>query len=161
MIRRPPRSTRTDTLFPYTTLFRSGRNFFTARANLPRSVRERALDKYLANPPDGAAPVAIVGALAKLNRGELLSPSSTRLLLSTMEGPHTGPQRIKGGVPAGWTYGHKTGTGQKLAPRSPGTKYVGLMTAPDGPSYAVAAIIASTTQTPPTRRELLQAHPRA
>src|SRR3546814_15222635 len=26
MIRRPPRSTRTDTLFPYTTLFRSGRN---------------------------------------------------------------------------------------------------------------------------------------
>src|SRR3546814_5171879 len=29
MIRRPPRSTRTDTLFPYTTLFRSAR---TARA---------------------------------------------------------------------------------------------------------------------------------
>src|SRR3546814_3870551 len=26
MIRRPPRSTRTDTLFPYTTLFRSSRN---------------------------------------------------------------------------------------------------------------------------------------
>src|SRR3546814_14552429 len=26
MIRRPPRSTRTDTLFPYTTLFRSRRN---------------------------------------------------------------------------------------------------------------------------------------
>src|SRR3546814_18545629 len=27
MIRRPPRSTRTDTLFPYTTLFRSGFRF--------------------------------------------------------------------------------------------------------------------------------------
>src|SRR3546814_8090081 len=27
MIRRPPRSTRTDTLFPYTTLFRSGYNY--------------------------------------------------------------------------------------------------------------------------------------
>src|SRR3546814_9500259 len=27
MIRRPPRSTRTDTRFPYTTLFRSGRRF--------------------------------------------------------------------------------------------------------------------------------------
>src|SRR3546814_18358753 len=26
MLRRPPRSTRTDTLFPYTTLFRSPRN---------------------------------------------------------------------------------------------------------------------------------------
>src|SRR3546814_14986944 len=32
MIRRPPRSTRTDTLFPYTTLFRSP---FLARSNTP------------------------------------------------------------------------------------------------------------------------------
>src|SRR3546814_3270521 len=30
MIRRPPRSTRTDTLFPYTTLFRSHLNHITA-----------------------------------------------------------------------------------------------------------------------------------
>src|SRR3546814_4900176 len=30
MIRRPPRSTRTDTLFPYTTLFRSGVFFIIA-----------------------------------------------------------------------------------------------------------------------------------
>src|SRR3546814_16889255 len=30
MIRRPPRSTRTDTLFPYTTLFRSGPNEFSS-----------------------------------------------------------------------------------------------------------------------------------
>src|SRR3546814_1205675 len=29
MIRRPPRSTRTDTLFPYTTLFRSGGDYYT------------------------------------------------------------------------------------------------------------------------------------
>src|SRR3546814_8340611 len=32
MIRRPPRSTRTDTLFPYTTLFRSGNGPETAPA---------------------------------------------------------------------------------------------------------------------------------
>src|SRR3546814_2934378 len=31
MIRRPPRSTRTDTLFPYTTLFRSDRRLRGAR----------------------------------------------------------------------------------------------------------------------------------
>src|SRR3546814_7127477 len=31
MIRRPPRSTRTDTLFPYTTLFRSARETRDAR----------------------------------------------------------------------------------------------------------------------------------
>src|SRR3546814_4512303 len=34
MIRRPPRSTRTDTLFPYTTLFRSGA-FFLAGCTAP------------------------------------------------------------------------------------------------------------------------------
>src|SRR3546814_16071561 len=32
MIRRPPRSTRTDTLVPYTTLFRSGRGVGARRA---------------------------------------------------------------------------------------------------------------------------------
>src|SRR3546814_17984329 len=37
MIRRPPRSTRTDTLFPYTTLFRSG-NFSDSNAD-NRSLR--------------------------------------------------------------------------------------------------------------------------
>src|SRR3546814_17810824 len=35
MIRRPPRSTRTDTLFPYTTLFRSARG---STMSLPRTA---------------------------------------------------------------------------------------------------------------------------
>src|SRR3546814_15470976 len=33
MIRRPPRSTRTDTLFPYTTLFRSPSRVYRGRAS--------------------------------------------------------------------------------------------------------------------------------
>src|SRR3546814_4751339 len=36
MIRRPPRSTRTDTLFPYTTLFRSSRRRSGAPRRWPR-----------------------------------------------------------------------------------------------------------------------------
>src|SRR3546814_10787456 len=50
MIRRPPRSTRTDTLFPYTTLFRSGRRR-VRRGGGPgrcRAGRDRA------GRPDGA-----------------------------------------------------------------------------------------------------------
>src|SRR3546814_936520 len=35
MIRRPPRSTRTDTLFPYTTLFRSLADGVTPRGGVP------------------------------------------------------------------------------------------------------------------------------
>src|SRR3546814_14259330 len=42
MIQRPPRSTRTDTLFPYTTLFRSFRILLTPRS-LPALLRLPAL----------------------------------------------------------------------------------------------------------------------
>src|SRR3546814_13603133 len=42
MIRRPPRSTRTDTLFPYTTLFRSRRNGRAPAAG-PRRRRTAAM----------------------------------------------------------------------------------------------------------------------
>src|SRR3546814_20754641 len=46
MIRRPPRSTRTDTLFPYTTLFRSGsatakNTFWAGLSILPSNVIAR------------------------------------------------------------------------------------------------------------------------
>src|SRR3546814_10493813 len=44
MIRRPPRSTRTDTLFPYPTLFRSGRSATptaSPRLTLSRSLSHR------------------------------------------------------------------------------------------------------------------------
>src|SRR3546814_739219 len=47
MIRRPPRSTRTDTLFPYTTLFRSRAGIFHEDAHfglLARNRNETALD---------------------------------------------------------------------------------------------------------------------
>src|SRR3546814_4435309 len=48
MIRRPPRSTRTDTLFPYTTLFRSWRSFhdigIAAFAGARFPARSRGVD---------------------------------------------------------------------------------------------------------------------
>src|SRR3546814_11504412 len=47
MIRRPPRSTRTDTLFPYTTLFRSLHEVVEAigERNAARRVGARAVDQ--------------------------------------------------------------------------------------------------------------------
>src|SRR3546814_4250675 len=41
MIRRPPRSTRTDTLFPYTTLFRSARRHHRRQRRTAADDRER------------------------------------------------------------------------------------------------------------------------
>src|SRR3546814_3165203 len=46
MIRRPPRSTRTDTLFPYTTLFRSGARRAAKREwQLPRTTAIAPADR--------------------------------------------------------------------------------------------------------------------
>lgn len=135
----------------------SGRNFYAARSALPLTVRQRALDAYIADPVDGATPVGIVTALAKLKRGEMLSPASTSLLITTMSEAKTGPQRIKGGVPHDWHYAHKTGTGQVLGARQAGFNDVGIMTAPDGSSYSVAVLIGSTTVPIPERWKLMQA----
>src|SRR3546814_16105313 len=41
MIRRPPRSTRTDTLFPYTTRFRSGLSGAVGLSRAPAILRDR------------------------------------------------------------------------------------------------------------------------
>src|SRR3546814_8588986 len=57
MIRRPPRSTRTDTLFPYTTLFRSlsskaeYENSINLSQHLPqaKSISEMVLDAFQSN----------------------------------------------------------------------------------------------------------------
>src|SRR3546814_3969139 len=47
MLRRPPRSTRTDTLFPYTTLFRSAGT--AAAGGRPHATVEQALADALAD----------------------------------------------------------------------------------------------------------------
>src|SRR3546814_10347504 len=46
MIRRPPRSTRTDTLFPYTTLFRSDRRSRTLPRRLSARIFRRDAPAY-------------------------------------------------------------------------------------------------------------------
>src|SRR3546814_3486473 len=43
MIRRPPRSTRTDTLFPYTTLFRSPEPDALVASPLPAAARDQPI----------------------------------------------------------------------------------------------------------------------
>src|SRR3546814_7839347 len=56
MIRRPPRSTRTDTLFPYTTLFRSGVIVAPLLIWLVREPARGAMDAH--KPADEALPFA-------------------------------------------------------------------------------------------------------
>src|SRR3546814_4034241 len=81
MIRRPPRSTRTDTLFPYTTLFRSQmekrlrRNFVEEfDTTLPRFDVMASLDRY----PDGQT-------MGDLSRSLLVSKSNVTAIVRQLE----------------------------------------------------------------------------
>ena len=132
-----------------------GMAFKEARASLPDAYRRERLDAYVADPVDGAAPDALVATLARLKRGELLSPRSTQYLLDTMARSRTGPKRLRGGLPEGWSIAHKTGTGQDLGAITAGYNDVAVITAPDGQSYAVAVMIGKTTQGIPGRWALM------
>jgi beta-lactamase class A len=134
-----------------------GRRFYAARAELPYERRKASLDRYLADPVDGASPAAIVAGLARLAKGELLSANSTQLLLGIMARVRSGPNRLKAGVPSEWRFVHKTGTGQDLPPVSTGYNDIGIMTAPDGTRYAVAVMMSDTTASVPERMAFMQA----
>src|SRR3546814_20063150 len=61
MIRRPPRSTRTDTLFPYTTLFRSDQ---------PAPVRRHEVDRVGGHHLRGDDEIALVLAILVVDEDE-------------------------------------------------------------------------------------------
>jgi beta-lactamase class A len=134
-----------------------GRNFQAARAALSPATRKAAMDNYLANPVDGASPAAIASALTRLARGILLSPESTDYLLGVMSRTRSGPKRLKGGLPPGWQFLHKTGTGQDLNGMTAGYNDIGIATAPDGTRYAIVVMLGSTTSSVPARMALMQA----
>src|SRR3546814_18841291 len=56
MIRRPPRSTRTDTLFPYTTLFRSHRRAAAPSRQQRRTAPPATRAQRLSDPSDVKSP---------------------------------------------------------------------------------------------------------
>lgn len=130
--------------------------FKTARAQLPEAVRDQALAAYLADPPDGATPVGIVTGLAALKRGELLSRASTDFMLGLMAEARTGALRMHAAVPPGWSLAHKTGTGPDWRGASVGINDVGLLTAPDGRTYALAVMIRQTERPPSARHAIMQ-----
>ena len=137
-----------------------GDAFYKARSALPVSVRRASFERYVSDPYDGAAPHSVALALARLKRGDLLSPASTQRLLSIMGSTKTGALRVRAALKPGWKWSHKTGTGQNFQGRVGGINDIGLLTAPDGTTYAMA-IMTVPDKSDGGSQELMQAVTRA
>ena len=133
-----------------------GNAFYQARSALPASVRKAAFERYISDPYDGAAPHAVANALARLKRGDLLSPASSQRLLSIMGRTRTGHARVRAALSPGWKWNHKTGTGQDFKGQIGGINDIGLLSAPDGTVYAVAIMSVPRNNSDGDAQKLMQ-----
>src|SRR3546814_20938524 len=128
MIRRPPRSTRTDTLFPYTTLFRSIVRWRGRRIGLIYRLHRDCAD---AVPPVAKKQAEIVFLFNAPGSG------------LSMSQPSLGPKVLKHGlqpdIPIGPPLGGRQGTGDGLGPSiqvaEPGAATRGLLQPPRPPCF--------------------------
>jgi beta-lactamase class A len=67
------------------------------------------------DPRDTTSPRAMVGLMKQLLCSDTLSASSREQLMSWLRDCETGKDRLRAGLPPGWTVGDKTGTGLRSA----------------------------------------------
>ncbi|MET4230708.1 beta-lactamase class A [Bradyrhizobium sp. LA6.10] len=93
------------------------------------------------DPRDTTTPAAMAGNLKRLVVGEALSPASRTQLTEWIVGCKTGANRLRGGLPAGWKIGDKTGNNGKDASGDIAVVWPKLDSKPDVP-----ILIATYTQ---------------
>ena len=104
--------------------------------------RRAALAAFCADPRDTATPDAMVELLFKVHRGEVLQPASGRLLLEYLEQCATGPNRLRGKLPADARFLHRTGTTDSTDGVTAGTNDVGILHLPKrGGTVILAAFL--------------------
>ena len=87
-------------------------------------------------------PLAAVRLLERFRRGELFSAAYGDFLLETMFATETGPDKLRGLLPADVAVAHKTGSsdrdgrGVKIADND-----IGIVRLPDGRSYSIAVFV--------------------
>lgn len=90
---------------------------------------------------DYAEPAAMVALLRLFADHSPLNPEDTALLNGWMLEASSGPNRIKGLLPAGTPVAHKTGSSGVEWGMIPATNDVGLITLPDGRRLALAVFV--------------------
>ena len=124
---------------------------------VPAEVRDAANRRYEKDVRDTATPMGMASMLDSLGSGRLLSNASTRWILDVMSHTAAFPDRLKAGVPPGWTIAHKTGTSGTWKGMTIATNDVGIVTAPDGTRVAIAVFIADSRASDSNRAALMAA----
>lgn len=91
-------------------------------------------------------PEAMLKLLEIFNRADKLSKSSSDFLWKIMTETTTGPNRIKGLLPAGTSVAHKTGTSGTNAQKVIGAiNDAGIITLPNGKKIAIVVFVSNST----------------
>ncbi|MDI1479577.1 class A beta-lactamase [Polyangium sp. y55x31] len=122
---------------------------------LPKDEQLRAFDAYLRDPRDTTTPEAAADFLLKLDRGEMLTPASTRVLLDIMHGAKTGIRRLRAGLPPDARLAHKTGTSADTEGRNGATNDIGIVSLPDGRKLVIVALLTDSSAPEETREGAL------
>ncbi len=113
------------------------------------------IDDTQAQYQDSAKPDGIVDLLERLEKGKLLNPSHTALLLGWMRETNTGRERIRAKLPAGTVVADKTGSSATYEGLTPATNDVGLVTFPDGRTMAIAIFVSDAKTDAATRNSVI------
>lgn len=101
---------------------------------------------------DTTTPLSMAASLAKLAFGDVLAPPLRERLLEWMRGNTTGNASIRAGVPAGWTVGDKTGSGDYGT-----TNDIAVLWPPQGEPVVLALYFTQGTPEAKPRKDVLAA----
>lgn len=102
------------------------------------------------DPRDTTTPTAMLGVLRETVLGAALSSPSRARLAAWLVASKTGDKRLRAGVPAGWTVGDKTGTGERNA-----TNDIGVLWPPGRRPILVTAYYAEARASADERNAVL------
>jgi beta-lactamase class A len=85
-----------------------------AFAALDEAKQKEALTKFLRDQRDTASPRAIATLLVKVASSHLIQPRYASLMFDLMRRSKVADDRLKGGLPGGWTFSHMGATARTV-----------------------------------------------
>jgi beta-lactamase class A len=102
-----------------------------------------------------ATPEGMTELLGMLQEGRGLSVPGRQMLLQFLTETSTGPQRIRGLLPAGTRVAHKTGSSRTVNRLTRATNDAGIVTLPDGRHLAIAVFVSDSVADDMTREAVI------